>query len=429
VSPERCEYLSTDPPLRFTFTDMNPVSRGSGLEAWVVIRWQGNIPDPMVIARGTYNLKGARTVTTLTNEILAGDATIDQKILRRLVDQVIGDVISVFYDQHNTQTDHQSDTEETRWLLRPLLEQGSVTRLVAPGGTLKSLLALAVCVTVATGTPKLLGLKPVKVGPALFLDWEGDYPTFKERLKALCKSAELPLPDNIGYLQMTNPLYQAHRRVAASILDNDPIMLVVDSNAMARGSSGEGSAEDSTIRTIGVLRQMALATLIIDHKSDEKIRRQLTGGYGSIFNRNLARLEWEVVGQAKTDTSRSIAMRLEKANNIRTGKELAFRFQIDTDPQDRWIAAKVEPVDPGVVLALAAEADSKAEQIARWLSMQTEPQTVAAIAQAIGRTLVQVRSALNQARPGMFENVGIGKGMWRLAGAEPEREALPNPFE
>jgi hypothetical protein len=226
---------------------------------------------------------------------------------------------------------------------------------------------------VVLDTPKFLGIKPELSGPVLYLDWEADSVTHAMRLEALCKAKGLRMIEGIHYMPMASSLYLSQRRVMSAVADLHPVLLIVDSNAMARGATGEGGAEDSTIRMITALRSFGPAALVVDHKSEEKIRRGLTGGYGSIFNRNLARLEWEVVRTNRTLEATSLALRLEKANNIRTKVELGFRFEIAANGHGIWNTANIAPVDPSSIISFDPSDNTAASKIYNYLRTRPRP--------------------------------------------------------
>lgn len=406
---------------------MTPVSRGLELHAKVTIRWQGQIPDPYTIHSANHTLTAPRTVGTLVTAITEAEKSLNKDDVKRLVQLMVLDVQNVFYDQHNAEVLAAVEPSPIRWLLPPLLEHRSITRLVAKGGSFKSLFALAVALSVALDTPKLLGIRPVVCGPVLYLDWETDAATTAVRLRALCKAHGFDLPRNIHYMRPDNSLYLTQRRIKSAVMDTEPVLVIVDSNAMARGVQGEGSAEDGTIRMISALRNLGTSALVLDHKSQETVRKGQTGGYGSIFNTNLARLEWEIVRTIEMGDQTSIAMQLMKANNIRRGQELGFRFTVGED----WSYARCEPVEASTVIVAPERMNQNAEKIRSFLATQTESQVVAAIALATGVNVNTVRSTL-QRHNGIFENVATsGRGHWRLvdqATDEGRAAAFPDPY-
>lgn len=203
-------------------------------------------------------------------------------------------------------------------------------------------------------------------------------------------------------------------------------MAVVDSAAMARGASGEGPAEDSTLRMFAALRALNVPSLVIDHKTLQQAKNKEKGGYGSVFNQNLSRLEWEVSRLLRDGATTSMVLRLEKANNARVGQELGFQFSIAADEDDRWNKVFAAPVDPMTVVDFGER--PPAEQLVEFLLRVREPQTVAQISEELDMTPAMTRKLLND--DGRFENIGSRDGAGRMPGywrlnAQDERVVMP----
>lgn len=416
TTPDRCEYLHDETGIRVVFASLAPTSRSSGLESWVEIR-QGRD----VLTFGTRNLTGSTTVDGLAK--MANQDWKDGKenpaFFRRILTAAVLNTVQVVFDRHNAIDLADVTPTADRALLRPFLEVGALTRFIAAGGSFKSALAILISMTVAAGTPKLLGLKPQLTGTVLYLDWESDQATHAERMAAFAKGAGIAVPRGIYYMNMADSLYRGERRVAAAVYDINPILIVADSNAMARGATGDGGgAEESTLRMIRVLRSFGRSALIVDHKSQEAIRKGVAGGYGSIFNQNLARLEWEVIRKADHTDHTDLVLRLEKANNRKKGQELGYRFTITTRGEENeiWDTATVTPINPDLILEPQTANTRQVDKIVGWLSKQTEAQTVADIANGSHLTKNAVRSVTSR-NPHRFQNVGTARqGLWKLAG-------------
>ena len=78
----------------------------------------------------------------------------------------------------------QVEARQTKWLLWPYVEYGGPTVLFADGGAGKSILALMMAYSVASGRP-LLGKPQGPPRNVLYLDWETDAQTHAERLRAI----------------------------------------------------------------------------------------------------------------------------------------------------------------------------------------------------------------------------------------------------
>ncbi len=420
--------------IRIVLDHLSPTSRG--LEAWVEVRWMGTTPPPALLTFGRFDLRGARTVSSLA-KAAADDCprfTDDpEAALRAMLRAAVYSTVADFDRGEPSVALRDVMPTRRRWLLRPLVESAGHTRLIAPGGSAKSLLALAVAWTVATGRPKLLGLKPDVSGPVLFLDWEADAETHSERIRALCKPNDLDIPDGLLYQNHRFPLHRNYRAVARTVKEEGVVMVVVDSNALARGGSGERGAEDSTIRMFACLREIGVPALIIDHKSDEKMRTGRRGGYGSVFNTNSVRLEWEVVRQQQTAESIAVVLSLSKKNNVAPQADLGFRFEFASDG-DRLDEVRVRQVAPAEVHPLAhleERPSGLVDRIAALLVASDEPLSVAEIAAELETTEGSIRARLARHHD-RFAKVRSGRRtLWRVVD-EPrddgDQDELPDPF-
>lgn len=416
-SPDRCEYRH-DSGLRLLFDMITPTSRG--LDAWCEIRYQNGQGPQRVLTYGRYDLMGSRTVSSLSNQAGGEDR---REVISAAVYDCVQFILNGSEPLQLSKVKPRPRSE--RWLIEPFIETQAPTRLIAPGGTGKSLFALALAVAVSCGSRSVLGLLPRITGPVLYLDWEADETVHAERLQAICLGAGIKPPDNIHYLLQRQPLHRSARGLLRLVNDLSPLLVVVDSNTMARGPSGEGSAEDSTTRLFGVLRSFGVASLIVDHKSKDAMQKGRSGGYSSIFNENLARLQWEVARSVELPTGSEMVWRLEKANNTRRGREVGYRQLYF---EDQITFTQIPPSEVGT----PSDTNSKAtDSIYMALAASHEPRTVRSVAAELDMTPEAVRARLSE-HPSLFENVGTkAEGRWRLRdrpGDEGQSDSLPDPY-
>lgn len=425
----RTEYWH-EAGIRIIFDYLHPTSKG--LEAWCEVRWVGNVPDPKLLTFGRWDLMGSTTVKRMADQAAIDSPKIGNdtgEAMRGMIRAAVYDMIQTHLEGKETVTLAHIEPEKQQWLLRPLLEAGTSTRIIARGGATKSLLALAIGVTVCTGRTKLLGVKPSQPGPVLYLDWEADQGTHAVRLHALCKGAGFDPPDNLHYEHHDQSLHRAIHGIARSVAEYEPIAIVIDSNAMARGGTGGGGQEDTTMDMHAALRQLQLPAVILDHKSDDKIRRGVKGGYGSVFNQNLARLEWEYVRIQQVEDTTSVALSLEKANNIRTGLEMAFemRFVNIGEGDDRHLdQIKMRPIAPATVTAMPGpdQARTWKDRIYWLLQAEGVPLVTADIADRLDGSESTIRKELN--RHSVFRNVAVdGLGKWTTEELAEQTHPIP----
>jgi hypothetical protein len=398
---------------------------GRGLEAWVELRVNGSeIP----VAAGRRDLTTADAAAPFLRQ-LSDSETNWAEGLR-----------SAFYfaiqaDRDGAATlDLATVTPEgLLFLVDPIIESGGNTRLIAPGGSGKSLLALAVVLTVVTGSHRFLGLGAGVTGPVLYLDWETNAGTHAQRLRALCDPLSLPVPDRnlIFYRNERGPLARSIQAVSRAVRTSGAVMLVVDSAKMAAGPSGQSSGEESTLSMYTALRELGLPALIIDHKNREDMAKGRRGGYGSIYMENLARLQWEFTSLQDQPGRKRFVLELTKENNVGRKPSLGFEL-VTAGDQSGITTATFSQVSPDLVRA--GDDSGLSDRIASLFLTSPEPLDVVRIAELLGESGDTVRARLN--RDSRFLNVNEGRrgrrGVWRLKEeylAGPTDDGIQDSFE
>lgn len=228
------------------------------------------------------------------------------------------------------------------WHVRGFIPTGQVTILSGDGGTGKSLLAMQLAASTATGT-QWLGLD-AREGRALYLSAEDDAPELYRRLSAIGdvramqrlilrslagQDALLATPrDRTGVLGRT-PLYDA---LDARMALERPALLVLDTLADFFGGNENDRAQARQF--IGMLRGLAIrhecAVLLLSHPSVAGIASG-GGSSGSTAWNNSVRSRLylsRVVGndgfEANPDARQ---LTVKKSNYARTGAEILLHWQ------------------------------------------------------------------------------------------------------
>ena len=288
----------------------------------------------------------------------------------------------------------------SRWFVRPYLEYGGPTVLFAPGGSGKSYLASALAITIASGEP-LFGQLCARPGPVLYLDWETDEYTHAERLRALCRGADLPALPPVFYRRMSASLAESLPIVQRELGRLGAVAAIVDSLAAARG--GEPESAEVTNQSFSAVRAIRVPTVLVDHVSKASMVTPAMGSahltpFGSVFTENRARNTWSVHRSGEEDAQEfAVALVHEKTNNGRRERRhaytLSFTSALDRQGEERLLAARLRPCD------LAGVADfevrlSLAERIMRHLAAQpdgtTDPSEAATVL-GVDRQAVAVR--------------------------------------
>lgn len=419
------QFVHPDGP-RIVLDRITP--RSSGLEAWVEIRWGGNVPDPRLLVFGRKDLTGTRTVADLAR--LAQQAMPTPAIpWSEMLTFAVYHTVSDFQDGGDAVRLHEVTPSKSKWLMRPFVAAAGATRLIAAGGSGKSYLGLAVATAVASGRTGLLGLKPEQTGPVLYLDWEADADTHAERLAQICRGASIDPPTDILYqrcrLTLHRHAYSLDRLVAAEGIR----LVIVDSVMLARGSSGEnGTYEDSTVRMYEGLNLLGVPALLIDHKNADQVRKGKRGGYGSIVMTNSARLEWDMTAISQVNGKLQVRMSETKANNVGRLGDLAW--ELEFDGAETATAVRIRQINAATVTALSVDEGSLPDRIESTIRAEAEPMKVEELSRQLGASPDSIRRALNR-NMDRFENLGWvgGSGLWTIKEwASDVREALPDPM-
>jgi hypothetical protein len=254
-----------------------------------------NSLDPSIIYEsGQLNLSAMQTRTTLGNNLKRDfDFGIDWTAMLRQV-CLIGTRIYRTGAPRVALHEHQlGDTP--RWYLEPYMEREGFAIMYADGGTGKSMAAIAMAYTIASGYP-LLGRLKGPAGPALYYDWETGPDTQYRRLRALAASAgqgsKLP---QLYYRAMTNDIVSAAPQIRADIAETGATAVFVDS----LGAAGPGPIEESAV-ALAVGRAMLSfrrPTMAVHHKpKDTNGKRGAQAMFGSVYFANYCRLAWELTG-------------------------------------------------------------------------------------------------------------------------------------
>lgn len=379
------------------------IPKGTTWEAWVECR-DGSEGRPL--ASGTVNISSPSASRPFLQTI--GETNIPWA----------DGLLTAFYDTVQAEREGATtqdlaliEPEAVTFLIEPLVELGGNTRIIAPGGSGKSFLSLAMGLTVATGNRKFLGLSSELTGPVLYLDWETNAATHARRIEQLREAADAPKLEKgmIFYRFEALPLFRTMQTVSRFCEKEGVVMVIVDSRQTAAGASGQSSGEEAALNLHTALREIGRPSVLVDHKAKENIEKGRKGGYGSVWNTNLARMEWEFTKYQRLGPEEHLfAMTLEKGNNVGRLPPLGYRLSF-AGGLARFTRVKPETIDDPTAT------DSLAEKIAELFDVSSEPMPVSKIADMTGENDRSVRSALN--RDPRFVNVAAGKGkkgQWRV---------------
>lgn len=231
----------------------------------------------------------------------------------------------------------EKQKERLKYALDPIVPANVPSVLYGPGGSGKSILALALALSVQVGRELVPGIAPSLRGNVLYLDWETDISVINERLVDICGGAGIK-PTKVTYRRCFKPLYQEAEELANAVAEREIVYVVVDSAGMAMGGIGENrDANESTLRFFDAIRHIGVTTQVIDHVSKQEMRSstgQVVGRmpYGSVYKANMARSMWEIRNSASEgDKFPTISLFHTKANDSRLHDPIGLEIRWEQD--------------------------------------------------------------------------------------------------
>jgi hypothetical protein len=163
---------------------------------------------------------------------------------------------------------HLDDVEDTGpvpCIVPLMLPTSETTVIYGDGESCKSLLAVRIGFSIATGQDVPWGHE-VQPGNVLYLDWETNKQTVASRLRRVANAMHMPVPHNFMYQQCLRSLADELPNIRERISKHRISLVIVDSLGFAANGS---LVEDETARSaMNALRQMSPATrLAVTHIS------------------------------------------------------------------------------------------------------------------------------------------------------------------
>jgi hypothetical protein len=214
-----------------------------------------------------------------------------------------------------------------KWLIPRLVPRNETTVLYGDGGTLKSLLALALAWS-ALGGRLLAPDWPVpSLRAVIYADWESRREEHEERWWGLSRGVGIEGPGALHYVPMHRPIAESIGQLQRVQKDTGAELVILDSLAPACGAEPEGS--DAAVQAMTAIRSLPCTRLVVAHVS--KAAAESNGPakpFGSVFVANLARstilarLSESVADEAPAE----VTYMLTKANQGRKGFTTALAW-------------------------------------------------------------------------------------------------------
>lgn len=346
-------------------------------------------PRPGLLHRARLNLMSSVTRKALANALSGRDHGLDWAAMLEQLCFLVTDK----YRTGDPAIDLRTYTPPmtAHWLIEPFVERGGPTILFADGGTGKSMLALAMAVTVASGIQVLPGHVGRLHGdpvPVLYCDWETDAGTVHKRTKAIAAGTGIVGIPEIHYRRQVASLKESAPELRRELARVHAGFVVIDSFGAARG--GEPESADITIQAFNAVRTLGVPVLIIDHVT-KSAGNESTRPFGSAYTHNLARVTWGL-DRSEHDGSPSLVWALmnRKWNDGQTIPKIGLRADFDVDTYGALKAVTFKLAD-----MVSAGMGSMNDKILRELEM-TGPQTLTDLTERVAGNRASVRARLSE---------------------------------
>jgi hypothetical protein len=284
----------------------------------------------LTITTGETELLGASDIN-LKSEVARSKIVSTLKILapaipwQRLIGRACTAVLHRYREGEPILVLEPSDLVQVPWLVNPIVYQKHQALIYAPGGTLKSYLALFIALQASHGS-SVAGLSAVP-GPVLYLDWELNAETVGGRLKAL-QAGHPDLAEFVPYYRRCEaPLHQEVTQIARQVAERGVQLVIIDSVALAAGA--DLASPDAAVNLQRALREIGGASLVLAHTSKSTQEGQDKTPYGTVFFRELARNVWEL---QRADDEHPVRVVLQQRKNNFGPMHAALGFQFTFAP-------------------------------------------------------------------------------------------------
>lgn len=277
---------------------------------------------------------------------------------------------------------------DTSYQLYNLIQAGQLTNIYGKPGSGKSILALFLAILIHDGLCFEDILIPTP-GNCLYLDYEADEQTVKERIDALRSGLGIALDDNkpdILYRQTSTPIVEDIGTIIELTADHDIDCVIVDGYGYAIG--GDSQKEDRVIQSINALRSLRRTVILVDH--DAKTGDTETP-YGSTYKVAGAR-DLYYVRSNPGDNTLQVGIVHKKRNRGQKLQPFALEFEFigDTERPDK-IEVRKTSID---------NIPDMGSSVPRWLRIKRllvdeAPLTIKEIAEQLEDNVGSIRAELN----------------------------------
>ena len=240
-----------------------------------------------------------------------------------------------------------------RWVVDPFAIRSGASVIYGAGGSGKSYLAYAMCLSVRMGREIVPGCPPAIKGPVVYLDWETDTRTANDRILSISGGCGVT-GGTITYRRMRKSLADAADETAELVARKEAVFVVIDPVERAMGAKGEHSdMTDAVMRMYEAIDLFGGASvLLVDHVAKSELGRTHSNGpIGAVAKENTARLSWRAAAKEYPDHL-EMTLYQHKRNDVPYHSPVGLRVSIEDGGPVRF-----ETMTPATTAEPMAESD------------------------------------------------------------------------
>lgn len=211
------------------------------------------------------------------------------------------------------------------WIIEELIPDGFPSMIYGAGGMGKSFLSAYLGIEACRGGQKFIGCTfPEEPLNTLIIDYELDEDVQAGRAQKIARGLNLAgIPENLHYYAPTKPAAKALPEFRGLIKRHDIRFVIIDSWG---GSGVDGGNPEDTTAFLTELRNMGIATLILDHQAKSQAGESYDSktAFGSVYKFNMCRSVFQLskVGDGKNPMT--LCLRHKKSNFSALVDDLIF---------------------------------------------------------------------------------------------------------
>src|SRR5215217_7264106 len=204
-------------------------------------------------------------------------------------------------------------------VIQGIFPEGFPTSIYGEGGIAKSIIALHMCMSIASGQKDWLGSLIDQQSPCLYVDFELDREEQGTRAERIAKGMGIEIPDDLHYLWASGFRFSDVFPLILEAVDELGVRVVAfDSLGMAlEGDALKGAVIIDFFRDhIDQLKRRGVSVLIVDHQSGLRPGEayQNKAQYGSVYKGYLSRSRLQLELDERRKAGTRVIVRQNKTN-------------------------------------------------------------------------------------------------------------------